>query len=185
MADNSIIKVTPANLEAIKKIINERAARGENMQRISGILGSGIERNFAAEGRPKWQDLAPSTKRARARKGKWPGEILRVTGQLATSIQEFFTATSAGAGTNKIYAAIQNFGGDITQYARSQKNYFHANEKTGEIGNRFVKKHKSNFSQWATIGTHTITIPGREFAKITPQEEWEINQAALAFFTGG
>ena len=182
-----MIKVTPQGLDTQIARITVAMRRGQNMtplmQRISGILGSGIERNFEAGGRPAWPDLAESTKKARARKGKWPGQLLQVSGQLASSVQEFFSATTAGAGTNKIYAAIQHFGGTINQYPRSQKVYFRANEKTGEIGNRFVKKSKSNYSQWATSGNRTIIIPARPFAKITGQEIREIEAATLEFLT--
>ena len=181
-----MIKVTPQGLDDQIARITIAMRRGQDMtplmRRVSGILGSGFERNFAAEGRPKWQDLAPSTKKARARRGKWPGQILQVSAAgLASSIQEFFTPTMAGAGTNKVYAAIQHFGGTITQHPRSQRVYFRANEKTGVIGNRFVKKSQSNFSQWATSGERRITIPARPFAQITGQEVREIEEAAMAF----
>ena len=181
-----MIKVTPQGLDVQVARITVAMRRGQNMtplmQRISGIMGGSFERNFAAGGRPAWPDLAESTKKARKRKGTWdPGDILRVTGHLVNSVQEFFSPTTAGAGTNKIYAAIQHFGGTITQYPRSQKVYFHANETTGLIGNRFVKKSKSNFSQWATSGERRITIPARPFAQITGQEVAEIEAAALAF----
>ncbi|HBG06319.1 MAG: hypothetical protein A2075_12175 [Geobacteraceae bacterium GWC2_58_44] len=183
-----MFKVLPQGLDEQIARINVAISRGENMtplmRRISGILGSGFERNFAAEGRPAWPDLAPSTKKARARKGKWPGQILQVSAAgLASSVQEFFTATTAGAGTNKFYSAIQHFGGTIVQHPRSQKVYFRADEKTGVIGNRFVRKSKSNFSQWATSGTRTITIPARPFAAITAQEVLEIEVATLDFLT--
>jgi len=182
-----MIKVTPLGLDEDIARITVAMRRGRDMtplmQRISGILGSGIERNFEAEGRPKWPDLAESTKKARARRGKWPGQILQVSGHLATSVQEFFSPTRAGAGTNKIYAAIQNFGGTIIQHPRSQKVYFRANEKTGEIGNRFVRKSKSNYSQWATSGERRITIPARPFAQITEQEIREIETATADFLT--
>lgn len=182
-----MIKVTPQGIDEQIAHILAAIRRGKDMaplmRRISGILGSGIERNFEAEGRPKWQELAKSTKKARARQGKWPGQILQVTGSLATSVQEFFTGTMAGAGTNKVYAPAQNFGVVITQYPRSQRVYFRANEKTGEIGNRFVRKSRSNFSRWGTSGTRTITIPARPFAQITEQEIREIEVATAEFLT--
>lgn len=180
-----MIKVTPANLEAIVRRITEAAARGKDMtplmRRISGILGSGIERNFAPGGRPQWQDLAESTKRSRARKGKWPGQILIVSSQLVNSIQEFFSGTVAGAGTNKIYAAIQNFGGTISQHPRSE--LFVRNRVTkGKNKGRFARGTKPG--KGVTTGSRTITIPARPFAQITDQEVREIEVATMEFLVG-
>ena len=67
-------------------------------------------------------------------------------------------------GTSVPYiAAIQEFGGSFKREARTQTVYFRQNQKTGEIGNRFVKKSKSNFSQDVDVGEHTVTIPSRPF----------------------
>ena len=49
------------------------------------------------------------------------------------------------------------------------------------MSHRFVKKSKSNFSQWATIGEHSITIPPRPFLKLTAGEISEIELAAMDF----
>jgi phage gpG-like protein len=72
-----------------------------------------IELNFQEGGRPeRWVDLQPGTKEARRKQGTWPGQILvRSAGGLAASFQGDWDNDQATAGTNKAYAAIQNFGG--------------------------------------------------------------------------
>ena len=76
------------------------------MQRISMTLLNVPEENFNAEGRPKWAGL--STAYAAKRKA---GKILQVSGQLAGSMTPFHGTDYAGIGSNKVYAAIHQFGG--------------------------------------------------------------------------
>lgn len=182
-------KVKSPDLIAIQARCQRELNKGRDltplMREIRGILADSVERNFAAQGRPEWPDLAESTKRRRAKKGKWPGQILQESGQLASSIESGSSATAAWSGTNKEYAAIQQFGGEIRQYARSQKIYLRANEKTGEIGHRFVKKRRSNFSQWVTIGDHLIKIPARPFERLTEDDLAKITQATIRFENSG
>ena len=69
------------------------------------------EENFANEGRPKWVDLAESTKKKRQKTGHYPGQILQVTGQLASSTSTHYDEDSAVIGSNLDYAAIHQLGG--------------------------------------------------------------------------
>jgi len=83
------------------------------MQNIVGIMLDSVEENFEKEGRPdKWEKLAPSIIKQRTKKGYWPGRILQMRGELAASITSKYDKDSAIVGTNKVYAAIHQFGGD-------------------------------------------------------------------------
>lgn len=82
------------------------------MASISNELFSQTEANFAAEGRPKWMGLKPSTIAMRTKRGSWPGRMLQISaGGLAGSISTSSDATSATVGSNKVYAAMQQLGG--------------------------------------------------------------------------
>jgi phage virion morphogenesis protein len=82
------------------------------MRNIAGIMADSVEENFAQQGRPKWQQLAKSTIEQRVKAGKWPGMILQLSqGGLASSITSHYDENSAVVGTNKVYAAIHQFGG--------------------------------------------------------------------------
>lgn len=59
-------------------------------------------------------------------------------------------------------AAVQEFGGEIDVPAREQEIYFKQG-KNGVVGNKFVKKSKSNFSQTVNVPAHKIVIPPRPF----------------------
>ena len=73
------------------------------MRQIAGIMHNAVEENFQQEGRPKWK---PS-KRAQIQ----GGQTFQDAASLASSISQKYTKDSAIVGTNKVYAAIHQFGG--------------------------------------------------------------------------
>jgi len=114
MAEPIKIKIDDVKLqEILKKLISKVQNLRPLMKNISGIIMDSVEENFEKEGRPdKWQELAKSTIKQRKKKGHWPGRILQVRGELASSITSYYDSDSAIVGTNKVYAAIHQFGGD-------------------------------------------------------------------------
>ena len=109
------IEIKIDNKEVNKKLL-DLATRGENlrplMKNIAGIFASATEENFKNEGRPdKWTELSEATKKQRTKQKKWPGQILQVSGQLASSISTQYDDDSAVIGSNLDYAAIHQLGG--------------------------------------------------------------------------
>lgn len=100
-------KVEKALLEIAQKTSNLRPL----MKNIAGIMADSTEENFKEEGRPKWKDLSEKTKTARKKTGHYPGQILQVSGQLALSVTTQYDDSSAVIGSNKVYAAIHQLGG--------------------------------------------------------------------------
>ena len=95
-------------IELAKKIENLRPL----MKNIAGVFADSTEENFKEEGRPdKWVDLAESTKKQRVKIRKWPGQILQVSSQLASSISTYYDNDSAIIGSNLEYATIHQLGG--------------------------------------------------------------------------
>lgn len=112
---NNPIEIRIDNQELNAKLL-KLAKRGENlrplMKNITGIFAYSTEENFKEEGRPdKWIDLAESTKKQRMKTGHYPGQILQVSGQLASSINTQYDDESAVIGSNLDYAAIHQLGG--------------------------------------------------------------------------
>ena len=110
----------PIEIKLDNKEIESRlldlAKRSENlrplMKNIAGVFAYSTEENFKEEGRPdKWADLAESTKKQRTKTGHYPGQILQVSGQLASSISTSYDNDSAVIGSNLDYAAIHQLGG--------------------------------------------------------------------------
>lgn len=107
------VKIDDKQLQqALKRFADKTSDLTPLMQNIAGIMEDSVEENFEQEGRPKWQKLSPVTVKQRRKKGYWPGRILQIRGELASSITSDYDSNSAIVGTNKKYAAIHQFGGD-------------------------------------------------------------------------
>lgn len=108
------IEVKFDNKEVESKLL-DLAQKGENlrplMKNIAGVLSYSTEENFKEQGRPKWENLKDSTITQRTKKKQWPGMILQVTGQLASSVNTYYDDDSAVIGSNLEYAAIHQLGG--------------------------------------------------------------------------
>ena len=116
MSDKPIeIKIDNNDVE--RKLL-ELAQKSENlrplMKNIAGIFASATEENFKNEGRPdKWTELSEATKTQRTKQKKWPGQILQVSGQLASSISTQYDDESAVIESNLDYAAIHQLGSQV------------------------------------------------------------------------
>lgn len=146
------------------ELISRIEHRQPLMREMAAAMHDAVEENFAQQGRPAWAGWSP--RYAKKRQG---GKILQKSGRLAASISEYSDNDSATVGTNVVYARIHQEGGTINIPARSQRSY-HKQYKDGRVGNRFVKKSKSNFSQWNTMGEYKITIPARPFLHLTESD---------------
>ena len=121
--------------------MQELASRGENlrplMKNIAGIMATATEDNFKNEGRPdKWVDLSETTKKQRQKIGKYPGQILQVSGQLASSVSTAYDDNSAVIGLNLAYAAIHQLGGQAGK-----------NKKTTIPARPYLKLTDDNFEE--------------------------------------
>ena len=143
MADNKPIEIKIDNKEVLTHL-QKLASRGENlrplMKNISGMMATATEDNFKDEGRPdKWVDLSETTKKQRQKIGKYPGQILQVSGQLASSISTAYDNNSAVIGSNLAYAAIQQLGGQAGK-----------NKKTSIPTRPYLKLTDDNFEKILT-----------------------------------
>lgn len=82
---------------------------------ISEIMQDSVEESFQGQADPEtgqpWQKLSPVTLALREKRGQPLNNILRVSGQLVSSIQSLAGSDFAQVGTNTAYARIQNLGG--------------------------------------------------------------------------
>lgn len=140
MADDKPIEIKLDNKEVLTRL-QELASRGENlrplMKNIAGIMATATEDNFKDEGRPdKWIDLSETTKKQRQKIGKYPGQILQVSGQLASSVSTAYDGNSAVIGSNLAYAAIHQLGGQAGK-----------NKKTTISARSYLKLTDDNFEE--------------------------------------
>ncbi len=143
MTDAIHITLDDAQARAAFKALRQRLTdMSPLMKKAAGHLADATETAFERETSPDgipWVDLADRTKAARAKRGKWPGQMLQVSGHLARSVTTDYGEDWAEIGSNLVYARIQQKGGTIHQAARS------------------------HISTRQTIGAHDIQIPARPF----------------------
>lgn len=154
-------------LRAMRRAADEMGNSRPLMRSVAGIMMRAVEDNFEQEGRPKWKDLHPGTKLARSKDGTWPGKILQRSGGLASSIQQQFDERNAIVGTNKVYGAIQNFGGRTKAHVIRAKN-----KRALSFGGIVVR----------SVNHPGSDIPARPFLRLTPGDLREIMGAAQQHF---
>jgi phage virion morphogenesis protein len=161
------IPYTPV-VRALRQIINQLGERRELMASLAGIMHRAVEDNFADGGRPKWQALHPGTiaSREKSRPSTWPGQILVRTGQLAASVQAQSDNDQAVVGTNKVYAAIQQFGGQTRPHVIKARN-----KRALAFGGVVVRQVKHPGSK----------IPARPFLSLTEQDGHDLVEEAQSF----
>lgn len=108
------------------------------------------------EGSP-WQPLAPAYLK---RKRKNRNQILTLRGHLRNTLRGQSDAHGLEFGTDRPYGAIHQFGGTLRIPAR-QRELFFKRRRDGSVGNRFVKRKSSDFSQTVHSKAYDIQIPAR------------------------
>lgn len=158
----------PAVAEVVAGAIEENFQRSGRYNGTSDFFGGGTQ---------QWKTLSSTTIEQRKRKGYVPVNILRQTGQLASSV----TVTPAGASitisSNKAYAAIHQFGGTIKQSIRisdRMRKYFWARYfSTGEERFKWMALTKKQ------VINRTIRVPARPFITLTEGDIQEIQDTIV------
>ncbi|WP_315742832.1 MULTISPECIES: phage virion morphogenesis protein [unclassified Bradyrhizobium] len=111
------------------------------------------------------------------------GKTLILSSRLYRSITFDASPTQVEVGTNVIYAAIHQFGGDIDQAPREAVLHFKTNKRTGV--SRFAKPSKADRARKATIGARTIHMPARPFLGLDQDDPRTITTIVENFIAGG
>lgn len=175
-------------VEAVLRDIGQATAHTMPLMReIAGIMHGEVEENFIQQGRPRWLGLKPETienrvkrqlkkRRGILKSGAWSIiqgreaaagiKILQDTGGLVNSIHEAWDETTSAVGTNKVYAAIQNNGGQTRPHVILPKN-----KQALAFGGRVVKK----------VNHPGSKIPARPFMTLGDDGGRKIEDAALDY----
>ncbi len=95
-----------------------------------------------------WQKLSPVTQEIRAKKKKWPGQILQVDGVLKNSTFGEYGPMNMAVCNNSEHAAIHNFGG---QAGRGKKVTIPKREFLG-FGEKDMQYLKESLKDWIVLG---------------------------------
>lgn len=162
-----------ATLDRIERLAE---SPGSIMASIASFLVSRTQRHFQTETGPdgKWQPLSPRTAAKRTgRRRRGSDHILRDTTRLYRSITGESSDTEAAVGTNLIYGAIHQLGGEVKIPAREQDIHLGRTNR----GKRFVKASaKRKETMRVKIGAHTINIPARPYLYLDDEDQAEIRE---------
>lgn len=133
------------NYREINNKLLQIAQAGKNMKpilkRAAHIMELYVDENFETEGQQsgqKWKAWKDSYKQYREDIGRGNGRILSLEGELRESFSSIVTDEEAMVGTNKEYAAIHNFGGDIRK--RGGRGSFHMDARPFAVWTDDLKK---------------------------------------------
>lgn len=167
----------------LAKVAAAAAAPRGLMRAFAGTLEAETEKNFTAQGRPRWLGLAPRTLKRRGAGAK----ILQDSGQMAASVVSAYGNNFARVGSNKPQAAIQHFGGEIQRAAYSSWARLRKDAK-GQLLRQGAEGRKARLAVFAksghrrvktvryTVGAHSIKIPARPF--LPGDEHGRLQEAA-------
>lgn len=163
-----------AKLQQVMAVMHQPQAL---LQDWGEVLVESTQARFTSQTGPDgkiWQALSPRYAR---RKKRHQDKALVLDGYLRDLLRYQISGNELQVGSDRKYAAIHQLGGEIDIAARSQQLYFRQN-KAGDVSRLFVKKNKSNFAQWATIGNYRIKIPARPFLGVSTNDEAKLLQKA-------
>lgn len=178
--------------QAVRNGLKALAAAGGNLGQAMADIGAALLKStqdrFEAQAGPDgepWAPFASSTLKS-MRKSRKPPQLLRDSGRLSNSLAYLADAAGVQVGTNVVYAAIHQFGGEVEIPARQQTAAFriarHGAATTADgrrVGSklRFASArdrakslHRKNFA----VGAHTITIPARPYLGFDDADQAEI-----------
>lgn len=147
-----------AALKALASI-GDRARNTRGMfELIGAALVTSTQHRFETGTAPDGSPWPPSL-RARAQGGK----TLLETGRLMRSVTYQASDSGVEVGSNVVYAAIHQLGGEIKQGARKASVTFKRSKRTGELLPGFRKASKDTETREVSIGARTINMPARPF----------------------
>ncbi len=159
----------PAFLKSSAELIVSSVIRSFQ---LGGRTSGDIARPFDG-GTVKWRPVNTAYGIMKAKNGKAADGILLYTGRLRNSVQWQITATGIELGTNLTYAAIHQFGGEVTITPRS-RSYFRFRAATA--------KTKEEVSFWIGMSRkrgNTIRMPARPFLTIQAEDIEDIQDIAI------
>lgn len=166
--------------QALEQLVERLGSLRTPLLDIAEYLHQSTDARARRQVGPDGTPWAPLSARTLARKkGK---KILRESGALLDTLRHQVSGDELQFGTDRPYGAIHQFGGTIEHAARSQQVYF--KEKGGVVGNRFVKKRQSNFSQWVTHGERSTQMPARPYLGLSSEDETEVLEIVSSYLKG-
>lgn len=186
------IRIDSADLDwdATLGVLRAIQARAVDLTGLMDEMGAHLEtataQHFEAERAPDGNPW-PKSMRALAQ----GGQTLTKTARLRQSITRRTSAHAVEIGTNVVYAAIHQFGGEIKKEAGTVTVYRWVRGDMSRFDDwRFVKRNsgRANFEERLNVAAHTVTMPARPFLGVGPSDLTALREIArdwLRDATGG
>lgn len=156
------IQVNDSEVRSLLDRMAGRMADTTPMMRIIGeTVRTSVERNFAADGRPRWE--------VSGRAASDGGQTLSLTGRLRRSFTVAAGNGWAAVGTNVLYAAIHQFGGKTRPHTIEPRN---------------KKALRTPYGIFRRVHHPGSRIPARPFLMVQPEDWTEIRAAINDYLTG-
>lgn len=167
MSDEIAITIDNSELKTLLNSLKDKTQNAEPLMRsLAEIMYNAVQMQFETEGYGKWPKLKESTKKARRKKGTWPGKILQDSLQLINSIQTEATNDTARVSTNKPYAPKHQFGFSGSENVSSYK--------------RKTKKGETSVKAFVRV----LNLESRSFFEIDDFHNNQLLEAVKGFITG-
>lgn len=147
------------------------------LDEIGARLELSVARRFETETGPTGAAWTPS--RRAAREG---GKTLTETGRLNRSITRAVREREVLVGTNLVYAAIHQFGGEIKQAARTQRLFI--DDDRGEFVSGRARRGGPQRIVDAALPARTIQFPARPFLGVSDDDRSAIIEIARRHIVG-
>lgn len=157
---------------AVMQALERLSSFDQGKLKLFNAIGQSVVGNI----RSRWE-------RGEGLEGKWclsgrvmrqGGTTLRKNSHLLDSMTSNVLPNGVEIGTDKAYGAIHHFGGEIKYEARMRRTYFRQDLRTGLVGNKFVRKARSNFMQETQGKAYKVNMPRRPFLGLTETDEREV-----------
>lgn len=163
------------DLTGVKGLFRRLKKAGSDLTPVMKVIGetvrTSVVKNFLEKGRPtQWMPLAPETIRRKKNKGR----VLIEESHLMDSVNWRASASRVEVGTNKVYAAIHQFGfgGKVSIPAHRRKvesRDIRDGKKKKASGVGFVKAHERR-----------MNVPARPFLMVQNEDIAEIREMITA-----
>ncbi|WP_180113383.1 phage virion morphogenesis protein [Acinetobacter sp. YH12073] len=166
-----------AVMQALERLSNFDQTKPALFEKIGNAVVSNIRNRWGSgEGlEGKW--------RLSGRVRREGGTTLRKNSHLLDSMTYNVIPNGVEIGTDKAYGAIHHFGGEIHYEARMRRTYFRQNQRTGLVGNKFVRKARSNFMQESMSKAYKVNMPRRPFLGLTESDELQVMDLIVEHLT--
>lgn len=156
--------------------VMQALARLSDFDQNKSVLFDSIGQAVVENIRNRWADgVGLEGKWRLSRRAMIKGDITLIdSSRLKDSMTHNVLPNGLEIGTDVKYGAIHHFGGEIKHEASTRRTYFRQDQRTGLVGNKFVRKSRSNFMQESQGKAYKVNMPRRPFLGLIETDEEQV-----------